>query len=157
MKKMAILGCGWLGLPLAKYFTSKGYIVKGSTTSIEKIEILKSFSIEPFIISLMENKIEGDINTFLNNAEVLIIDIPPKLRGINKENFVQKIKNIIPDIEKSTIKKVLFISSTSVYADTENLPIVTEETVPNPDTESGKQLYEVEQILQNNAQFKTVS
>ena len=38
----------------------------------------------------MENKIEGDINTFLNNAEVLIIDIPPKLRGINKENFVQK-------------------------------------------------------------------
>ena len=46
-EKMAILGCGWLGLPLAKYFTSKGYIVKGSTTSIEKIEILKSFSIEP--------------------------------------------------------------------------------------------------------------
>lgn len=155
MKKMAILGCGWLGLPLAKYFTSKGYIVKGSTTSIEKIEILKSFSIEPFIISLMENKIEGDINTFLNNAEVLIIDIPPKLRGLVKENFVQKIKNLIPYIEQSTIKKVLFISSTSVYADTENLPYITEETIPNPDTESGKQLYEVEQLLQNNNKFET--
>jgi nucleoside-diphosphate-sugar epimerase len=48
---------------------------------------------------------------------------------------------------------VLFISSTSVYGE-ENL-IVTEETELNPDTESGKQLVQTEQLLQSNSNFKT--
>ena len=152
---ISLLGCGWLGLPLAQHLIATGHVVKGSTTSIDKKEVLKSISIEPFLIVLKEDKFEGDMSNFLHQSEILIIDIPPKLRGLVKENFVQKIKNLIPYIEQSTIKKVLFISSTSVYADTENLPYITEETIPNPDTESGKQLYEVEQILQNNTQFKT--
>ncbi|WP_396187828.1 SDR family NAD(P)-dependent oxidoreductase [Flavobacterium sp.] len=152
---ISLLGCGWLGLPLAQHLIAKGHLVKGSTTSIDKKEVLKSISIEPYLINLKEDKIEGDMSNFLHQSEILIIDIPPKLRGLVKENFVQKIKNLIPYIEQSTIKKVLFISSTSVYADTENLPTITEETIPNPDTESGKQLYEVEQLLLSNTQFKT--
>ena len=48
---------------------------------------------------------------------------------------------------------MLFISSTSVYGE-ENL-IVTEETELNPDTESGKQLVQTEQLLQSNLNFKT--
>ena len=152
---ISLLGCGWLGLPLAQHLIATGHVVKGSTTSIDKKEVLKSISIEPFLIVLKEDKFEGDMSNFLHQSEILIIDIPPKLRGLVKENFVQKIKNLIPYIEQSTIKKVLFISSTSVYADTENLPYITEETIPNPDTESGKQLYEVEQLLQNNNKFET--
>ena len=46
--KIGIIGCGWLGLPLAKMFVSNNYKVKGSTTSKEKIEILKKEGIEPF-------------------------------------------------------------------------------------------------------------
>lgn len=153
--KISLLGCGWLGLPLAQHLIKKGYILKGSTTSFEKIVVLKSFSIEPHLIALYEDKIEGDISIFFHQSEILIIDIPTKLRGLAKENFVQKIKNLIPFIEQSTIKKVLFISSTSVYEDTENLSIITEEILPNPDTESGKQLFEVEQLLQNNNNFET--
>lgn len=152
---ISLLGCGWLGLPLAQHLIATGHVVKGSTTSIDKKEVLKSISIEPFLIVLKEDKFEGDMSNFLHQSEILIIDIPPKLRGLVKENFVQKIKNLIPYIEQSTIKKVLFISSTSVYADTENLPYITEETIPNPDTESGKQLYEVEQLLQNNNKFES--
>ncbi len=35
-----ILGCGWYGLALAKFFVEKGIIVKGSTTSTEKLSTL---------------------------------------------------------------------------------------------------------------------
>ena len=86
MKKISILGCGWLGLPLAKTLIEKGNSVKGSTTSIEKIIILKELEIEPYTISLSANEIKGNINSFLDQSEVLIINIPPKLRGSNKEN-----------------------------------------------------------------------
>ena len=48
---------------------------------------------------------------------------------------------------------MIFISSTSVYGE-DNL-IVTEDTKLNPDTESGKQLVQVEQLLQSNTHFKT--
>ena len=150
---VSILGCGWLGLPLAKRLIEKGYSVKGSTTSMEKLGVLEAERIQPFLIDLTEAKVTGNVADFLANAAVLIIDIPPKLRGENKENFVQKIQHLIPFIEASKIEKVLFVSSTSVYGEDETL--VTEETIPNPDTESGKQLLQVEKQLQSNPNFKT--
>ena len=156
--KISILGCGWLGLPLAKKLIENGFSIKGSTTSEEKLTVLEENKIQPYLIALDEDKIIGNITNFLKESEVLIIDIPPKLRGAQSENFVSKIKNLIIEIEKSAIKKVLFISSTSVYGD---LPIfstaleVTEESALNPDSEGGKQLLEVEQLLQSNPNFKT--
>lgn len=153
MTQISILGCGWLGLSLAKALLETGFSVKGSTTSVDKLLILENSGIKPFLIALSENKIEGDITNFLENSKILIIDIPPKLRGSEKENFVSKIKNLIPSIENSSVEKVLFISSTSVYSDDNS--IVTEETKPEPETESGIQLLQTELLLQNRSNFKT--
>ena len=157
--KISILGCGWLGFPLAKKLIETGFEVKGSTTSESKLETLKSNKIEPFLIALSEDKITGTISEFLNDSEILIIDIPPGLRKItettSEKTFVNKIKTLLPHIENSTIEKVIFISSTSVYGDSVSIPTVTEESVLHPDTESGKQLVEVENIFRNNRNFET--
>ena len=156
MKQISILGCGWLGMPLAKSLLEKGFSIKGSTTSFEKISALESNGIQPFQIELSETEIKGEINSFLKNSEILIIDIPPKLRSISNENFVKKIQNLIPFIEKAKIEKVIFISSTSVYADAPlTIFRVTESTKPNPETESGKQLLATEILLQSNPNLKT--
>jgi nucleoside-diphosphate-sugar epimerase len=160
--KISILGCGWLGLPLAKSLLSKGYEVKGSTTSQSKLDVLKSAGISPFQIQLEEHQIIGTIEDFLKETDVLVIDIPPGLRReistSNEMTFVNKVKTLIPFIEKSGIQKVIFVSSTSVYGDSYNFSTsleVTEETKPNPDTESGKQLVIAETLLQSNSYFKT--
>jgi nucleoside-diphosphate-sugar epimerase len=167
MKQISILGCGWLGLPLAKKLIEKRYSVNGSTTSEAKLPVLENIGINPFLVILSEvegalesESVSESINDFLAKSEILIIDIPPKLRGNNTDSqdssrniFVEKIKNLIPFIEKSTIKKVLFVSSTSVYGDENG--IITEETIPNPETESGKQLLLAEAILQKNQNFET--
>ena len=153
--KISILGCGWLGLPLAKKLLGNDYEVKGSTTSESKLEVFKNVGISPFLIKLEENEITGNLESFLANTAVLIVDIPPKLRGNNKENFVQKIKNLIPFVENSKVKKVLFVSSTSVYGDTFPIEERDEESALNPDTEGGKQLVEVEKLLQSNENFQT--
>jgi len=169
-EKIAILGCGWLGLPLAKSLLSKGYEVKGSTTSESKLEVLKNAGISPFQIQLEEKQVIGNMEEFLKETDVLVIDIPPGLRkdfsilrptlstGKLEMTFVNKIKNLIPFIEKSGIQKVIFVSSTSVYGDSDifSTPLeVTEETTPNPETESGKQLVIAETLLQSNSYFKT--
>lgn len=141
--QVSILGCGWLGLPLAKALLAEGQKVKGSTTTEAKQEVLKAAGVTPFIISLSEVGVNGDVSDFLEGSDVLIVDVPPKVKG--GESYPKKIKNLIPHIKMAGIEKVLFISSTSVYADDNT--IVTEETVPHPDSESGRQLLEAEQLL----------
>lgn len=153
MKQISILGCGWLGLPLAKQLVQKGYAVKGSTTSSDKIELLKNLEILPYSIIISAEEITGSTESFLENSEVLIINIPPKLRAAEKEDFVSKIQLLIPHIEKSTILKVIFVSSTSVYADVNE--VIMEDSVYEPATESGRQLLASESILKSNTSFQT--
>ncbi|WP_317163853.1 Rossmann-fold NAD(P)-binding domain-containing protein [Flavobacterium phycosphaerae] len=75
-EKISILGCGWLGLPLAKSLLAKGFAIKGSTTSTAKIPILENAGIEAFQIEVKETAIQGEIASFLADSEILIIDIP---------------------------------------------------------------------------------
>lgn len=153
MIQISILGCGWLGLPLAKAFVNNGFSVKGSTTSSSKLAHIEKLGVLPFLMELQPNAIDGDITTFLKGSEILIIDIPPKLRSNNSEDFVGKMQTLIPFIEQSDVQNVLFVSSTSVYG--EENDVVTETTPLNPDSEGGRQLVIVEQLLQSNPHFQT--
>jgi nucleoside-diphosphate-sugar epimerase len=161
MIQISILGCGWLGLPLAKsLIAKKRYSINGSTTSENKLAILENAGINSFLITLESESVSENTTIFLAKSEILIIDIPPKLRENNTDLltpfemiFVRKIENLIPFIEKSNVKKVLFVSSTAIYGNENG--IITEETIPNPETESGKQLLLAEAILQKNQNFET--
>lgn len=147
---IAILGCGWLGFPLAKALIAYGHIIKGSTTTAAKLNVLQQAGVEPFLLSSHEGGPVGDITAFLRGADVLLIDIPPKAKS--EGNYPDKIKALLPYISSAGIKNVLLVSSTSVYADDNS--IVTEDSVPNPDTESGNQVLAAERALQSE-DFKT--
>ncbi len=154
-KHVSILGTGWLGLPLAQQLIKENYTIKGSTTSENKLEILRQDGVTAYPISLTEEGPIGDMISFLKDSQILIINIPPGLRRNPAINFVSKIQNLIPYIEKSNIQYVLFVSSTSVFADLEGFPLISGETLPNATSNAGKQLIEVEQLLQNRTAFKT--
>ena len=154
MQQISILGCGWLGLPLAQHLIERGYTIKGSTTSPSRVGELESKEIEAFIIELSPDAISGDYKAFLQNSKTLIIDIPPKLRGENPESFVEKMKTFIEKaVLNSSIESILFISSTSVYG--EEAITIIETTPEKPETLSGKELLETEHFLQNQTTFKT--
>ncbi|MDP3353041.1 MAG: dTDP-glucose 4,6-dehydratase [Flavobacteriaceae bacterium] len=137
--KVSVFGCGWLGEPLATFLLEKGFLVKGSTTSKEKLLQLKTKGIEAYQFQL--DKIDDEIIPFLN-SDILVVNIPSK----NIEGF----RNLISLIEKSKIKKVLFISSTSVYKD--NNTIIFENTI---DSFSDSPLLEIEQLFKQSQHFKT--
>jgi nucleoside-diphosphate-sugar epimerase len=114
---------------------------------------LEEAGISPYLIILGQDGITGSIADFLDRLDVLIINVPPRLRGNNNENYVFKMKFLHDEIGKSSVKKILFISSTSVYGTAKGE--VTEDTVPMPVTESGRQLLEVEKILQKDKSIQT--
>jgi len=136
-QKISILGCGWLGKALAIELLNKQYLVKGSTRSSEKIDSLKAVGIEPFIVDLTNS--ENDNADFLL-TDILVISITLK----NSADF----SSLITQLEKANITKVIFISSTSVYPNTNNT--VTEETPTKPTA-----LSEIEQLFTTNTLFKT--
>ena len=152
---ISILGCGWLGLPLAKKLLEDGHIVNGSTTSREKLTSLSSEGISPFVIQLFEEGVQGDLTSFLKDSEVLIIDIPPGLRKDPEVNFVGKIGLLKSYIEKSDIKKVLFVSATSVYEDGSDFPVYTEENSANGIAENAIQLKGAEMLLRDSERYVT--
>ena len=149
---ISILGCGWLGFPLARTLAANGFHIKGSTTSPGKLEIFSASGINPYLIELGSDGISGDIDGFLETSSVLIIDIPPKVK-LESGSYPKKINALIPHIERSGIKSVLFISSTSVYGN--GIDIATEEIVPTPTSTSGKEIVQAENLLLENSNFET--
>ncbi len=153
-RTIGVIGCGWLGFPLSQQLIKEGYAVCGTTTSKDKLKVLEKAGILPFQISLSDTDIAGPITDFLNRCETLIVNVPPKLRGTGpKVSYVRKMHLLLKSIKDSTIKQVIFVSSTSVYSDTQGT--VTEEISPEPTSESGKQLLESEQLFARQTKFKT--
>lgn len=150
---IGITGCGWLGLPLAQSLLAHGHTINGTTTSEEKIAILETSGIVPFHIRLSENGIHGNIHDFLSNLEVLIINVPPNLRGTTTENYVDKMRHLHLALKNSGIKKVIFISSTSVYGSASGE--LTEDIRPEPSTEAGRQLLASENLFRNDRSLST--
>ena len=136
-RTVSILGCGWLGEPLAHALLERGFKVKGSTTSKEKLIRFSERGIKPFFISLEDGI--SDLSDFLD-CDILIISITSK----NLSGFAQ----LKQKIHGSRVKKVLFISSTSVYPlpndwITENTPVL--------DTP----LSRIEELLKSSDQYST--
>lgn len=150
---ISILGCGWLGLPLAERLVKEGFPVKGSVTKKEKLDLLKQKKITPFQIELKDQAVEGTAKKEFFCSDLLIINIPPGRKADVVGYHTAQIRQLIKEIVNGTIQHVLFISSSAVYPD-QNKEVV-ETDVPLPDKESGKALLQAEQLLQSQSKFKT--
>ena len=151
-KTIAVLGCGWLGLPLAEKLLALGHTIKGSTTSEDKLETLDVKGIQAYLVQCEEDNCLG-LEKFVENVDVLILTLPPGLRQNSKRRFDLVIKNLAENILHSNIKHLIFISSTSVYGKLTGA--IDENSMPRPFSESGKQLLKCEELLLSATQYHT--
>ena len=146
--RISILGCGWLGYPLAKKLLRKGYSVKGSTTTVEKLSRMYEDQIDPFLVQFNPDMVTDREGFF--DSDLLIIAIPPKN---DPDKYLLQAQAIIKKIKGHPIKNILYVSSTSVYGNPNKN--VDEDDIANPDTASAKVITLVEQLLQDNPSCKT--
>ncbi len=149
MKQISILGCGWLGLPLAKALLKLGFEVKGSTTTHSKLSVLHSAGITGFIIELNETECKGNLQEFLEGSEYLLICIPPGLRKTPNSNFIAKLKQVVKGLAHTDIKKLLYVSSTGVFKDQEHFPEYKEDYKFSEVEIQNSQLVQAEELLLN--------
>lgn len=146
-KTIAIAGLGWLGMPLAQKLMTLGYRIKGSVTSVKKATILQAKGIDAYPVHITEDGVVGSPQGLLKDANVLVIMIPPGLRGNSGSNYVLKMSHFFKEVQASAVSEIIFISSTSVYEDLQGL--VTERDLPMPEHDAGRQLFQVEQLFFN--------
>lgn len=140
---ISILGCGWYGLPLAKSLIEKGYRVKGSTTSSEKLSLLQESEIESYQINFSLR--DTIYNPEFFQSDVLIIAIPPNRKSGEANYYPQKIESICKKAIEGRVRHIVLISSTGVYDNTQQE--FNESDLPQPSSESGKALRLAENIV----------
>lgn len=123
MNSISILGCGWLGLETARFFIEKGIQVNGLTTSKEKLNILEKETINAYQLELNEENItkfqtnSKDYFKDFFETDIALINIPPPKE--NKVFYKTQMEFIATHLlkNKKATKKIIFISSTSIYKD----------------------------------------
>ena len=144
-KTISILGCGWLGLPLAERFVSMGYKVKGSTTQQEKITLLMEKNIQAYTIDLAAETTDDLLLDFFQ-TDVLIVTIPPRSRTQAAGVYLAQMKRVAALIKKqSGIQRIVYTSSTAVYPDKPGW--VKESDVMDAAHAGHEELAAVEQLL----------
>ena len=128
---VSILGCGWLGLPLAINLVNKGTRVKGSTTQANKLVTLQKEGIEPFLVKLTPEIEAPALEDFLD-TDTLVINIPPGVRTKGDDFHPKQVANLLPYLAKARLKNIIYVSSTSVYPNVnrevdENEPLLNQD------------------------------
>lgn len=142
MKKILIIGAGWLGFPLAMKLTENGHDVHTTTTTPEKKETLESNSIKCSIF----NAYKTALNTLAWTGDVIIITIPFKRNLEDPFKYTTMVDNICTYMPKKTL--IIFTSSTSVYP--KHIENCTENThLAAPRSQREIALHETECIIQS--------
>jgi nucleoside-diphosphate-sugar epimerase len=156
---VSILGCGWLGRPLGVQLVGDGRTVRGSTTSPEKLDVLRQDGIEPFQLTL-DPDLSGDDPDALFESPVLVLNVPPPRRADDVQAVHRRQIEAVRDAAvEGTVDWVLFASSTGVYPNVDrtvteaDCPPGQPEALSGPRRPTGEALLDVEGLLMETDAF----
>lgn len=148
MKKVAIIGLGWLGMPLAMSLNARGWQVTGSKTTQDGVEAARMCGIDSYLLKLEPTLVcEADDLDALMSVDALVLTLPARRSGPDENFYLQAMQEIVDSALAYRIPRIIFTSSTSVYGDAAG--IVKETTPRQPVTASGRVLRELEDWLHN--------
>ena len=146
MPRVVIAGCGFVGLAAARVFHAAGWDVLGLTHSAESAEALRGepFSVAPCDIANAD-AVRAMAASVGENADAVIHCASSGRGGADayRTVYLEGARNLLDAFPSA---RVLFTSSTSVYAQTDGAA-VTEESPAEPPRETGRLLRETEDIV----------
>jgi nucleoside-diphosphate-sugar epimerase len=110
--KITVIGCGWLGLPLAKSLLDIGHEVLGSTTQASRMTLLLDSGIQCFVY---DGLVHSQLPEIVKACDVAILNFPPS----RSADYTEQMKDVIDQFSQQT--KLIFTSSTGVYQDLNGL------------------------------------
>lgn len=146
MKKIAIVGLGWLGMPLGLSLMARGWQVTGSKTTADGVDAARMCGIDSYHLRLTPDLIcdAGDLEA-LFDADALVITLPASRTAEGGAAYLFAVQQIVDSALAFGIPRIIFTSSTSIYGSGEGM--MKESSPLEPVTVAGRTLKELETWL----------
>lgn len=141
---IAIIGCGYVGYAVAKYWQQNTtLVVTATTTTPERVPALNAYA---QTVVVQGNDPEG-LKSVLQNQDVVLLSVGAKGADVYKQTYLHTAQNLVSVLKQMpTVRQLIYTGSYSVYGD-QNGALVNEQTTVAPANENGQILSDTEQVL----------
>lgn len=148
MKRVAIVGLGWLGMPLAMSLAGAGWQVTGSKTTPDGVSAARSCGIDSYLLELTPAlNCEADDLEALLNVDALVVTLPASRTAAGGESYLLAVQQLVDSALAFGVPRIIFTSSTSVYG--ERSGMTKESNALEPVSVAGQTLQTLESWLHN--------
>ncbi len=143
--RVLIVGCGYVGLPLGAALARRGHAVFGLRRAADGAGELRAAGLTPLVGDVTQPEslraLPGPFDWVVNTVS--------SAKGgadVYRAVYVEGTRNLLAWLAGTPVRKFIYTSSTSVYAQTDGSE-VTEESAAEPKAETGRLLVETENLL----------
>ena len=140
-----VIGCGYVGTPLAKRLVELGHEVWGVRRSAESAADLQQIGVKPFAGDISQpsalDALSGNFDWVVN-----LVSSDKGGPAEYRQVYLEGNRNLIEWARQHPVKKIVYTSSTSVYAQNDGAS-VKETSAAEPTTETSQILLEAEKLL----------
>jgi nucleoside-diphosphate-sugar epimerase len=142
--KIAIIGCEYIGYPLAKLFNDKGYQITAMTKNVKDLKKLKNLSQKIIIYKKVTTE---DLLPIVEYNDTIILSIPTDPHETYEETFLTMVNAIKKAASIVRQPKTIIYTSRSIVYGEQNGLWVDEAAVLHPTDKKEQVLIETEKTL----------
>ena len=140
--KLAIIGGGWLGKPLALHLQDQQYPLTVSCSRPQSAAQLRPLGLDA-VAATLSTQAQGDWQQLLQDKDIAICLLPPRRGNHSKSSLTQQITVLLELLNRYQVTKLILISSTGIYQ--KNNQPLTENSPLDPHSS----MWPVEQLLRS--------
>ena len=142
---VAIIGCGYVGYAVAKYWKQDSdLVITATTTTPAKVTALEEVANK---VEIVESSDLEALKAVLQNQDIVLLSVGAKSPDDYEAAYLKTAENIVSALKQNpTVKQLIYTASYSVYGN-KNGDWVNEETPTAPNNPNNEILNKAEQIL----------
>lgn len=142
---IAIIGCGYVGSAVAKYWQqNKTIFITATTTTPERVPFLEQIAQQVVVVKGQDA--EG-LKSVLQNQDVILLSVGAKNANLYEQAYLHTAQTLVSVLRQTpNVKQVIYTGSYSVYGD-RNGEWVDETSSVEPTNDNGQILSDTEQVL----------
>ena len=144
--KRLVIGCGFLGLPLAKRWLEAGNEVFATTRHTHRAEQFSAIGLNSIVLDTTEPDTVSQLADHTFDTVVVAVGMDRTRYDSVHQVYVEGLRNVLENLHENT-GQVIYISSTGVFGDFDGA-WVDESSPTDPLRDGGKACLAAEQLLQ---------
>ena len=141
---VAIIGCGYVGTAVARYWSQMGLVVTATTTTEERVADLEAVATRVLVV---KGDDEAALQSAMQNQDTLLLSVGARNADVYEATYLRTAQTLVKVLEQvSSVQQVIYTGSYAVYGDRQG-EWVDEESPLSPASRNGEILAETEQVL----------